>query len=238
MPELMCASYEPRFQLIGVGTADGRVLAFNVRHAIQVPVRTIRKPICAIASCVNTSSFMAVSSPGMHGRHANRLVPGPACSTFAEHRFAVNRSTVSHWSFGAAGAVMRASEIPHDVVSFAVSPSHPHFAILGLADGSIMGFSVETMGLTSLYIASFESKGLRYLACSRGLDCYVCASTLERIQLATLELSTCAKTALQTIDVVGDGAAAISGDGRALLLRGFKTSAAVDRVRARRDDNV
>jgi len=96
MPELTCAAYEPRFQLIGVGTSDGRVLAINARHGIQVSAPSVRKPICGIVSYLNTLSFLAVSSTGIQARHINRFVPEPACLAFTGHSFVVNRSTISH----------------------------------------------------------------------------------------------------------------------------------------------
>lgn len=220
--EITCAAFEPRFKLTGVGTSEGRLLVLNADRVMRISKKKLTMPLCSLFSCVNTSSFLSISSAGLSDRNPLHLAPREFAPAFNKYIFRKGESTLAHWIVDKSDIVVRVATVKFDVITAAISPSHPQFAILGMSDGSIMGFSIEEMKFTELYLNSFEGKGLTCLACPRGLEVFVCWQVIDRLKLKELESSTAAKMEVKAIDIAGESATVITPEGKLLILKKFK----------------
>ena len=223
--EITCAAYEPRFKLTGVGTADGRLLVLNSDRVTKISNKKLGMPICSLYSCVNSSSFFSISCQGLAERSPLQLAPRELVPHFFDYRFRKGESTVAHWIVEKNEILVRVATVKFDVITAAISPSHPQFVIMGMSDGSIMGFSIEEMKFTELYLNSFEGKGLSCVTCQRGLDVLICWQVIDKLKLRELESSTAMKMEVKTLDVVGENAVALTPDSKLVVLRGWKKHA-------------
>lgn len=230
--ELTCAAYEPRFGITAAGTSDGRFLVMNSDRITRVSPNKVGGPICLIRALVNTSSFVTASSAELHSAHPNKWVPRDVCAMFNANAVGPRQSVIVHWAVTGDSIIPRITTINGNVASVTVSPSHPHFALVGMTDGALRGFSFETMDFTDLYLDLFEGKTLHCLTCSRGLDWFVCCGTVEKLVLeAEVTVSTESKQDFAMIDIIGKNAAVMKHDGSVGLLRNMKNFTPMQRVR-------
>lgn len=219
-PEITCAAYEPRYQLRGLGSVDGYLYISNQKGDTFRSKYSIRTPLCVLLACVNSSSFLSVTSTALFEAHPSYELSkkNPTLSKFSAQKVTPNKTLFVHWIAQPDSIVFRRIEINYVVTAVTMSPSHPQFALIADDKGSIYGFSIQDLKLTPLYFNQFEGKLLTALHCCRGLDYYVCHDTIEKLNIKSLEIFDYANMHVKSLDVVGDYGAAINEKGFPCLL--------------------
>jgi hypothetical protein len=192
---------------------------FNVDRRPLLSAVSIKMPVCVLFPCVNSSSFMSVSSMALYD---NSRLPDPLKSSLSTSVLSPSQSTVAHWIVHPRSVGLRSTRVKYNVVAAAVSPSHPQFAILAMADGAVVGFSIEAMAFTELYIPAFEGKMIRHISVFRGLTFTVAHDVLDRLDLENVQTSRMCPEKVVSCDSIDDYSAVILENGGAALLKSGK----------------
>ena len=223
--EITAAAYEPRFCLFAFGNAEGRLFVMNKRSAIIASNVTTNSPICELKSCPNSSSFVSLCSQFSLDHHPSLLAPMSPDSnkpTLLSKRDKVKTTIIAHWVVTPEKAVPRIVSLKEDVISLAISPSTPNFALNLQANGSVLGFSLEKMKFTELYINQFEKKPCRAISCSRGMTYFIAHEKIETVDISSLELDSYSSLKVANMDISNGLAAVISTTGIPQLIKGGK----------------
>ena len=223
--EITAAAYEPRFSLIAFGNADGRLFAMNKRNAIVASRVTANAPICALYSCPNSSSFVSLFSQYTYKHHPNLLEKrqnDPEKTTLESAGSKFKGSILAHWIVTPERAVPKIISFKEDIISIAISPSTPNFLIILQEKGSLLGFSLEKMNYTELYINQFEKMPCRAISCPRGMKYYIAHDKIDCVDISSMELDTYGSLKVSSMDMFDDVAAVIGQNGFPQLIKGSK----------------
>lgn len=212
--ELVSAAYEPRFSLLAMGTARGRLIVVNDRGETFTSHDEIKTPILSLLPLINSSSFLGVSSKYLFANHPNRIRAErkglKGLSSMSESSV---KSMLIHWIIAKDRVVPRCLVVDQDIIDVAVPPGSPQYAVVATAQGTLMGFSIEDMKFTRLYVNIFEGRPIRSIFCEKGMTFFICHEQIDRLELKEMEFTDVAKIQLQTFDKVDDHAAGIGVDG-------------------------
>ena len=230
--EITAVAYEPRFSLFGIGNAEGRLFVMNKRKLIIAAKAEMDVPICKLTSCPNSSSFVALYSQYSYIHHPS-VIAGVRDNQADEKRNSkmttllskVGKragSVICHWIVTPERVVPRFVSVKDDIISVCVSPSTPNFALVLQVNGSIVGFSLEKMKFTELYLNQFEGKPVYGISCPIGMKYYIASDNISSVDISSLEIDDFSSKKATSIDVFGSFAATISLDGKPQLIKGNK----------------
>ena len=223
--EITAAAYEPRFSLIAFGTAEGRLFVMNKRNGIVSSRVTANAPICTLVSCPNSSSFVSLFSQYTFQHHPSLLKKKqdePDKNSFESLGSKFRGAILAHWIVTPERCVPKIASFKEDVISIAVSPSTPNFVIILQAKGSLLGFSLEKMDYTELYINQFEKSPCKAISCPRGMKYYVAHDKIECVDISSMELDSYGPNKVTSLDVFDDTAAVIASNGFPQIIKGSK----------------
>lgn len=229
--ELTACAYEPRFRLIALGTSTGVLYVLNSKGTVLVSREKVSSAICCLFPLTNSSNFVSLSSPSTYRNHPNLRKNSSSLPdkmpTLATATPPSITSDISHWIILPDRITMRTVSLRKDIVSIAISPTHPQFGLVLLSDGSITGFSFEQLKFTELYINNFEGKPVISIFSPTQMSFYICHQETERLDIDTLELYSYSSVTGTSFDFCDSQAVLITSDGIPTFLKSGKIAAQV-----------
>ena len=217
--QLISAAYEPRFELFALGSATGYLYIVNNIFQIMSSPKSLNYPILKIIPLLNTSSFLSFCSKTMFERHPSHNESRKMDITSIDDiKSSKVQNIITQWIIKPDAILSRTINIDFDLIDAAVSPTQPQFALLLTKEGSIFGFSVETMSLTNLYINVFEKLPVTSIFCQGGFKYYITHDKIEVLDIQNMEMDTFANHPSLSFDCIDKNAAIIDKNGTPKLL--------------------
>lgn len=194
--EIISAAYEPRFKLYGLGSAKGDFHFINENNnCFSYIANTPELPILKIVPITNSSSFLSISSNSLYLSHSfriprnkrsaltNNMFPQDK-SILSENFHNMNKSYVTHWIIRPNGDIyLRSATVNYDIIDFAISSIYPRYLLFMTKTGSVRGFSIEDLQVTSLYYNYFEGLNVHTIFCPNQLTYFICHDKIDIIDL-------------------------------------------------------
>lgn len=228
--EIISGAYEPRFQLTALGTSTGFLYIVNSAHQVFQSPKSVDYPLLRIISLPNSSSFFSICSRSMFENHpSNANIPNNYNLTMLN---SIKRSKVknicTHWIITPEKILSRTVELNFDVLDIAISPIHPEFALMLTKEGSLYGFSIESLNFTNLYINIFENKPVKAICYSSGYKFIIAHETLDVLDVQNLELTASTNTKAQMVDSIDQWTSLIDDKGVPHLMMFFASVSSID----------
>ncbi|OHT13394.1 hypothetical protein TRFO_16495 [Tritrichomonas foetus] len=230
--EIISGAYEPRFGLFALGTATGFLYIINNENLVFRSPKNVNYPLLKIIPLPNSSSFLSVCSKTMFERHSSRNKPNKQNSkyftTLNDVKSSKIQNIITHWIIKPDGILSRTTQMLFDIVDIAISPTYPEFALMLTKEGSLYGFSIESLKYTDLYIDVFEHKPVTSIFCPPGLKYYITHEQINKLDVPNMEIDVEAKISVLSYDAIDQWAAVIDKDGTPKLLMLTNSVSSID----------
>lgn len=228
--EIISGAYEPRFELTALGTANGYLYIINKDDQVYRSPKSVNYPLLKIISLPNASSFFSICGKTMFKRHtSNCEKPNPHnLEMLKDIKQSKIENICTQWIIKPDRILSRTVQLEFDVIDVAISPIHPEFALMLTAEGSLYGFSIESLNFTNLYINIFENKPVKSICWSSGYKFLIAHNTVDGLDVKKLELVSQYNTKAQTVDSIDQWTTTIDDKGVPNLLMFMTNVSSID----------
>lgn len=228
--EIISGAYEPRFDLTALGTANGYLYIINTNDQICRSPKSVNYPLLKIISLPNASSFFSICGKTMYKRHtSNFQKPNPYnLEMLKDVKSSKIDNICTQWIIKPDRILSRTVQLDFDVIDVAISPVHPEFALMLTVEGSLYGFSIESLNFTNLYVNIFENKPVKSICWSSGYKFLIAHDTVDGLDVKKLELVSQYNTKAQTVDSIDQWTTTIDEKGVPNLLMFMSCVASID----------
>ncbi|KAK8842729.1 hypothetical protein M9Y10_025592 [Tritrichomonas musculus] len=218
--EIISGSFEPRFEMVALGSASGYLYIINKDQQVFRSPKSVNYPLLKLISLPNASSFFSICSKTMFKRHPSKCEkPNPYNLTMLNDiRPSKIENKCTQWIIKPDRILSRTVELNFDIVDVAISPVHPEFAMMLTAEGSLYGFSIESLNFTNLYINIFEGKPVKSICWASGYKFLVAHETVDGLDVNKLELVSQYSHKAKTVDCIDQWSTIIDEKGVPSLL--------------------